>query len=123
MRGRGMSMVHKYVPLLRWKQGEKQALLNLSAAARIDVVPLILLGSDNFKDKKQTKNVGSIPAAEHFAHELAEVWGTSPIYLDATAIGDTPGQSHRLKDIAAAARAMSSKLMPATTLGASLDYQ
>jgi hypothetical protein len=116
-------MVHKYVPLLRWKQGEKQALLNLSAAARIDVVPLILLGSDNFKDKKQTKNVASIPAAEHFAHELAEVWGTSPIYLDATAIGDTPGQSHRLTDIAAAARAMSSMLIPATTLGASLDYQ
>ena len=111
----------RYVPNLRWKRGEKNALSDLSATGKLNVLPLFLLGSEQFKSKKATKKEASIPASDLFAQEIANCWGSSPFYLDASSIPDTPGH-HRLNDIGNHCRARDLKLIPVIRTESTADY-
>lgn len=116
-------MPFRYIPNLRWKRGERNALSNLSAAGKQNVSPLLLIGSDQFKDKKATKNTAEIPASVAIAQDISQVWGPTPFFLDASPIPDVPGGSHRLVEIANRCAALGLEVIPATSLGVSVSYQ
>ncbi|PBB67597.1 hypothetical protein CK228_17525 [Mesorhizobium sp. WSM4312] len=113
----------RYIPNLRWKRGEKNALSNLSALGRSNVAPLFLVGADQFKDKKATKKIPLVPAPIVLAQEIATSWGASPFFLDASPIAGPAGQPHRLISIAQECRTHGLSMIPATRLGAPATYQ
>jgi len=112
----------RYIPILRWKQGERRGLAQLQSSARSNVVPLFQLGPDQYRVTKAQQKAGRSPAQELANGFLAD-WGTSPFYVDASELPVSAGASqHPLVDIAAAARANGLQLIPATSLGASTLY-
>ncbi|HEV2515559.1 MAG TPA: hypothetical protein VGV07_09940 [Devosia sp.] len=115
-------MTVRYVPFLRWKSGEKEALRNLSPTARLNVVPFFLLGADNFKDKKATKKSSSIPAPSVFAMEALGSWGTAPFFLDASPLPNDASGAHPLTNIASSVLSSGGQPIPATSLNASPAY-
>jgi hypothetical protein len=66
-----------YVPILRWKRGEKIALRHLQPADKRVITPLIELVPTSFKPGQD----GSADPALVLEHEVKEIkkdWGTSP---------------------------------------------
>lgn len=71
-----------YVPCLRWKQGEYQAVLNLSAKTKKVIKPLIEIpevGWD-FEEKKNKKTIDQLLSP--FAKRVYEKWGTESCFVD-----------------------------------------
>jgi hypothetical protein len=72
----------RYVPCLRWKQGEYQALLKLSAEARGGIFPIIEvaeIGYD-FETRQSCKSID-----EHLkpvARRIADKWGNGACFVD-----------------------------------------
>jgi hypothetical protein len=119
-----VTVQNRYIPVLRWKRGEKTAIGSLSSQGRQDVSPLFILGTDRFVGRDATKKSPPIPAATWFAQEMGQIWGNLPFYLDASAVNIPPSAPHHsLIDIAAQARLAGLALVPATTLAASAPYQ
>lgn len=115
--------MYRYVPILRWKQGERRGLAQLQSSTKTDVIPLFQLQPEQFNTPKGANNVGVSPA-QHFAAQVLAEWGTSPFYLDASALPQSAGTAHHpLIDIAAAARIAGIHLIPATSLGVKASYQ
>src|SRR4051812_17859894 len=108
--------------MLRWKRGEKIGLQQLSPTARQDVVPLFLLGTEQFVGKKATKQKPAVAAPAVFVKEMQSIWGTARFYLEASALPPTGGAHQPVEQIAAAARAAGLQLIPATRLTASPVY-
>lgn len=115
-------MVHRYLPILRWKQGERRGISQLQPSARIDVVPIFQLGPDQFRQPHGNNPHGLSPA-QNFANEAQQTWGAAPFYLDATALAAPSAGPHPLEAIATAARVSGLHLIPATSLTASPAYQ
>lgn len=107
-----------YVPILKWKQGERTALLNLSAAGRTHVVPHISVGEAQFGSKGKK---APPPASEHFVKQVVDAWGTTPVFLDASALTGSPSH-HTLDDIRAKAKAAGVVLIPSMRFMPSKEY-
>lgn len=75
-----------YVPVLRWKQGEKFALRDLFSTDRSKICPLIELIPPNFKDEKVKKTGGVSNVIMVFAKELLQCWGEAAFFLDTSHI-------------------------------------
>lgn len=101
-------MVHRYIPILRPKRGERVGLRNVSLAGRQDVLPLFVLVA------------GQVP--RNLVAEIKTAWGTAPFYLDASALVIPAGQQHPLVNIAAQARAAGLSLIPSTRVTAPQVY-
>lgn len=104
----------RYVPILRWKRGERVALQNVSAAMRQGVVPQFLVPASHYLGKEANASRAAVTPADKLAEELEDVWGVAPFYLDASALPDNPNGHHPLVDIAASARALGLRLIPST---------
>ena len=122
---------HKYTPLLRWKAGERQALSELSPAAKAFVEPLIMLGSEQYaatkspskKPPRRTPKKALLSAPEAFVQQVLRAWGSEQnVLLDASDLSDTGG-AHHLDLIAQTARDEGVKLIPATRLEVAPGYQ
>ncbi|WP_191060019.1 beta family protein [Geminicoccus harenae] len=116
-------MVHRYVPILRWKRGERVGMRRLSVGGRRDVLPLFVCGADRFVGRKATKTRAAIQPADAFADELRSTWGIDPVSLDASAVAHGSASHHPIIDIGSAARAQGLTFIPATRLDAPLLYQ
>ena len=116
-------MKFRYIPILNWKQGERAALHRLTPTGRKDVIPLMILGADRYVSKKGTKSRPAMPPANVVVHELTQIWGNTPIFVDAAAIPAYPGLPHPLQDIGREARAAGLHIIPSTTLSAPSPYQ
>ncbi|MBN9220939.1 MAG: hypothetical protein J0I79_23585 [Mesorhizobium sp.] len=126
-------MKTKYIPILRWKQGERVALSNLSNAGRLDVTPHLVLLQGQYGDTKIPKQakappktppkVPPAPASDVFAKQIADAWGSTKCYLDAA---DLPGtaMAHHLDNIMASALAVGLHIVPSIkTTNAPPSYQ
>jgi hypothetical protein len=111
-----------YVPLLRWKRGERAALSALSPSGKSSVRPFVLLGADNFRDKKATKSASAVSAPAVFASEVLAAWGPSTFFLDASPLPLSAGGAHPLAAIGAALASTGATMVPATSLLASTPY-
>lgn len=76
---------HKtYIPILKWKQGEYQALSELRPEVKKNIVPLIEIppiGYD-FENRKLSKTVDE--HIQHIGSRLRKKWGNSPCLVDVT---------------------------------------
>lgn len=71
-----------YVPCLRWKTGEYQAVLRLSTETKKNIIPLIEipeLGWD-FEEHKERKTIDQLLTP--FAKRVHDKWGTAPCFVD-----------------------------------------
>lgn len=112
----------RYVPILRWKRGERVGVQHLSAAGRQDVYPYFVLGRDRYVGRAATKNRAVITPANVFASEISAIWGTAPFYLDAAGVPANSAGRHPLNDVGARARARGLGLIPATGLDVPRPY-
>jgi hypothetical protein len=114
----------RYVPVLRWKRGEKVGLRNVSEEGRQDVVPLFVVASDRYVGKKATQSspVG-VAAADLFAQEMLDILGATLFFLDASTLPRGANGQHPIIDIGASARVRGLSLIPTTRLDASILYQ
>jgi len=123
-----MNFDHRhYVPCLRWKQGEYQAVLKLPDTIKNVFTPLIEipeLGWD-FEEKKEKKTIDELL----FGFALKKVykkWGTSPCFVD---LGLTPPAKrmengvHPIRFIFDELRATKCQAIPVTGLLRDTKYQ
>lgn len=123
-----MNFDHRhYVPCLRWKQGEYQAVLKLPDTIKNVFTPLIEipeLGWD-FEEKKEKKTIDELL----FGFALKKVykkWGTSPCFVD---LGLTPPAKrmengvHPIRFIFDELRATKCQAIPVTGLLRDMNYQ
>ena len=115
-----------YVPVLRWRMGEYQALEKLSDDRKDAVVPLfeILPPDYDFEQRKPKKDID-----EHlktFGDRLLKKWGERPALLDAGRLDPTMRMRdgrHPLVALFDAASALGLRLTPVTTLERDATYQ
>lgn len=114
-----------YVPMLRWKRGEKKALRNVRAATKARAInPYIDVSADRFRGKAATKRAAATTAPDQFIAELADSWGVGRVYVAAATLLPEPGSTtHPIQEIAKRAKAAKIAVVPATELAASPAYQ
>lgn len=112
----------RYVPILRWKRGERVGLEHLTPLGKQRSLPLFLLGADQYKLRPATAKKAAVPAPNSFANDVQIAWGASPFLLDASSLPATAGQ-HPLLHIATACANAGLAMVPATNLGAAGPYQ
>lgn len=69
-----------YMPILKWKQGELQALDNLSAPARTLTIPMLDIVEDSIDVDAEMLTT---PRFQRTASRLAKAWPSGPIFVDA----------------------------------------
>jgi hypothetical protein len=110
-----------YVPILRQKAAETQALSSLSSEDKMQMTPLIelpptLLAAKNRKGSLFTET----------AKQIAGYWGQSPLFIDFFLIDPlfkAPEGKHPLCLLFEIAKALHLSLIPVTGLNRSDDYQ
>ena len=120
-----------YVPILRWKRAEKDALRYLKAEDRKRITPLIELPPTVFKARKKDGQEVEPPdpaqVLEGEAKKLLEACGNSPFFLDLRYVTNTVqrngGSVHALEYLAEIARNYRLAPLPVTGLCRSQEYQ
>lgn len=115
-----------YVPLLRWRMGEYQALEKLSDACKARTVPLIeVLPPDyDFEARKPKKTIDE--QLQPFAKQIDKRWPQRPALLDAVQIPAAtrmPDGRHPLSYLFDETRASDGRLVPVTSLDRDAAYQ
>lgn len=64
-----------YVPCLRWKQGEYQALLRLSSSAQESIIPLIEVSEIGYDFESRTDSKSVDEHVSKFAKRVKDKWG------------------------------------------------
>jgi hypothetical protein len=108
-----------YVPVLKWRQGEYQALLRLDGARRQRVIPLIEVTPPEFDFEEGKPKKTLEKQLEPFARRLMAKWGTQPAFLETVLIEPTarmPGGVHPLTYLLEGARAAGGQLTAVTGL-------
>ncbi len=116
-------MHYRYIPILKWKRGERRAIKAVTPEIATGVCPLITLTEETFKDQPETATSESIPASLLFADEIYKHWGSRPFFLNASMIQASAGGIHPLIDTAERCRRLGAKLTPATPLTPSAAYE
>lgn len=112
----------RYIPILRWKRGERVGVQHLTQAAKARVAPMFLLGSEQFKIKAATKTAAAVAAPLAFAQEISQSWGAGVFFLDCSSLSPLPGQPHPLVLIGGSLRAAGLAMIPVANLGATPLY-
>ena len=114
-----------YVPVLKWRQGEYQALLRLSSSTAQRVAPLIEVTPPEYDfEKKRVKKTMDAQLAP-FAKRLKAKWGDRPAFLDTALLPATTRMAdgvHPLTFLMAAAREHGGELTPVTSLDRDLAH-
>ncbi len=71
-----------YVPCLRWKQGEYQAVLRLSKSAKRSLTPFIEVPEIGFDFEAQSDKRTVDEHLEPFAKRVSTKWGQQPCFVD-----------------------------------------
>ena len=74
--------LQQYVPCLRWKQGEYQALFRLSPDIKSVLVPLIEVSEIGFDFEKQIDNKTVDDHLSALAKRVKDKWGTQTCFVD-----------------------------------------
>lgn len=74
--------LQQYVPCLRWKQGEYQALFRLSPDIKSVLVPLIEVSEIGFDFEKRIDNKTVDDHLSALAKRVRDKWGAQPCFID-----------------------------------------
>jgi hypothetical protein len=111
-----------YVPMFRWKRGERTGLEALSAATKSDVLPFIDISGDRFRGKKATKQKPATTAPVQFIEDAKRLGFQKLIVAAAKVAADKSGK-HPIEDIVALGAASGIEIIPATELSAPSSYE
>ena len=114
-----------YVPVLKWRQGEYQALLRLDHIHRQRVVPLIEVTPPEYDFEEGRLKKTLEKQLEPFARRLKAKWGSQPAFLETVLIEPTarmPGGVHPLDYLLDSARVDGAQLIPVTGLERDLAH-
>jgi hypothetical protein len=115
-----------YVPALKWRQGEYQALWRLNDAQKARIVPLIEVTPPDF-DFEQWQPKKTIDGhLEKFAARFKQKWGQRPALLDAGLLDPTVrmiGGKNPLLWLMDQVRPDGANLIPVTGFERDVDYQ
>ncbi|MDR3475884.1 MAG: beta family protein [Devosia sp.] len=114
-----------YVPVLKWRQGEYQALMRLDENHRRRVVPLIEVTPPewDFEEGRAKKTLAQ--QLEPFGRRLKAKWGAQPAFLDThllKPIDRMPGGAHPLTYLLDSTREDGAQLTPVTGLERDLAH-
>lgn len=73
---------YTYVPALKWRQGEYQALLKLTDDVKNHVAPLFTLPQPEYDFETQAPKCSKIEQCEKFITRFPTKWGSRPCWLD-----------------------------------------
>jgi hypothetical protein len=113
----------QYIPLLRFKRGELNALRALQTTTKSGVTPYLDISGDRFREKTATKTKPAVSAPDHVVERIKIDWGKSPIIVDAAKVAGASGSPHPIEEIADAASAAGITVVPAAQLSAPVSYQ
>lgn len=88
-----------YVPVLRWKRGEREALRTLDTVDRGAMTPVIELLPGYLRPRRAK---GSGPGGDDLSvviKQIAECWGTAPIFIDTGAVGGLPYRGSATRNV------------------------
>jgi hypothetical protein len=117
---------HTYVPILKWRQGEYQALLRLSDAVKQAVVPLIEITPPDFDFETSTPTKTLDEHLVAFASRLQAKWGTRLALLDCSLLGADARMAdgtHPMTYLCERATALGAQLVPVVTLESDAAYR
>lgn len=115
-----------YVPVLKWRQGEYQALLRLKDAQKARIVPLIEVTPPDFDFELWQPKKTIDEHLEKFADRFKSKWGERPALLDAGLLDPAArmiGGTHPLLWLMNQVRPNDGNLIPVTSFERDADYQ
>jgi hypothetical protein len=71
-----------YVPILKWRQGEYQALMRVDNSVKGKIVPLIVVPPIEYDFETQSLKKTAQEHIEPFPKRLFDKWGTRPVLID-----------------------------------------
>src|SRR4030042_1242744 len=122
-----------YVPVLRWKQAEKDALQWMRREDKSRLKPLLEIIPPSFQTKDDAPSRSVRDVLRTIAQDIDRCWGSSAVFVDVdhainAGIRERSG-CHLLEVLAQESRSLlpllpgESNLVPVTGLGRSKDYQ
>lgn len=122
-----MQITHKhYVPLLRWRMGEYQALFRLETSRKPFVVPLIEVLEPDFDFEKWVPKKSIDEHLTAFGGQLSKKWGERPALVDARQILPTTRMSdgrHPMAFLFDEGRTLGNVMVPVIALDNDAAYQ
>jgi len=115
-----------YVPILKGKAGEYGALVDLDAASKDRLTPLIELPPVGWDYKNSTPAKSVDKHLQKVGQNLKKAWAEPrPLFLDSLLPGNTVLSSggHHLSGVLADARAVGVRIVPVTGIGRDAAYQ
>jgi hypothetical protein len=116
----------QYVPVLKWRQGEYQALLRLASPHKDSVIPLLEICPPEFDFETQRPAKSLDDHLRKFGARLQLKWGSRLAFIDASLLAENARMAdgmHPLTSVLADARARGARLVPVTSLARGDDYQ
>jgi hypothetical protein len=115
-----------YVPVLKWRQGEYQALFRLNAPQQARIVPLIEVTPPDFDFESWQPKKTIDEHLEKFAARLKQKWGSKVAFLDTGLLDPTmrmAGGLHPLTWLRNQVRSQNGTIVPVTGLERDASYQ
>jgi len=116
---------YHYVPVLKWKRGERIALRKLPLEIKMRITPLVELVPDHFKQGKGSSHATVEEILQKKADELQNDWGQLPFFLDMQLVGDsfiTSDGRHPLLALSEALLDRALHMIPVTGLNRPASY-
>lgn len=114
-----------YVPILKWRQGEYQALWRLSDAAKQWITPLLEIPTEPWDFETETPAKSLDEHLERFGNRLKSKWDTRQCFIDSCYIEGVARMStgqHHLEFLFEQARNEGASPIPVTGPGRHPDY-
>jgi hypothetical protein len=86
-----MPETRRYVPVLRWKAGERTALGALAEETKSRITPLLEFPQVLFKPTKSNPTPQSV--VPNLVADIAGAWGVRPVFCDLNMLSTFPGSS------------------------------
>lgn len=115
-----------YVPVLRWKNGERGALTDLTASDRQSITPLIELLPDHMRPRRSKHGPATSDDLWVAVEQLADTCGPSPVFLDVSRVAGAPYKArhnHAVASLFSALGAAGLNVIPTTWLNHGASFQ
>lgn len=116
-----------YLPIVKWKAGERRALETLWPSRRGSLVPLFEMPPAGDFDHEEQRTLSPTEHIRLFGKRLYDAWGRSLAFVDAKAVDDDTHKAglsaHPLTELLERARLARALACPATSLTHSSEYQ
>jgi len=112
-----------YLPILKWKRGEMDALRLLFAHDRTQIIPLLELLDDTIDPDEPPPVQGAPTAFDRAAAKVLQCWGTANFFVDADELDvSAPSVPHPVDRLFAACRQINLSAIPVTSLNTSAAF-